>query len=115
MHMIVPTLVFQKGANGSPNGCPYLQAIRGQLAAGIAGGTSGEYLDTIFTHRELLLANPSAHMGCAEEFERLASCLEARPRWSWQSHQARADGEAARAYREERRALVDWSGGGWLR
>jgi hypothetical protein len=82
--------------------------------AGAAGGTSGEYLETIFTHRELLLANPAAHRACAEGFHGLALCLDARAgHWAWRP-QHDADGEAAAAYRSEAKALERWVTGGWL-
>ena len=49
-----------------PNcGCAYLQAVHEQIRAGKYTTTSGDYLETIFTHREALFAFPQGHRACA--------------------------------------------------
>jgi hypothetical protein len=58
-------------------GCAYLQAVQAQLER--FPTTGGEYLDAIFTHREMFRAHPPAHTSCARGFSDLAKALEARP------------------------------------
>ncbi|KAF8176533.1 hypothetical protein BJ912DRAFT_698013 [Pholiota molesta] len=53
-------------------GCVYLQTIQAQLQAQGYPTTGGEYLDTIFTHREILFSYPSAHLECARALSDLA-------------------------------------------
>ncbi|KZT21042.1 hypothetical protein NEOLEDRAFT_797687 [Neolentinus lepideus HHB14362 ss-1] len=62
-----------------------------RLAAG------GEYLDVIFTHRELLFAYPAAHRACARGFSDLARRLEVR---AWRADRE-GDSEAVVAFRNE--------------
>jgi len=58
-------------------GCAYLQAVQAQLEW--FPTTGGEYLEAIFTHREVFYAHPPAHRNCARGFSDLAKSLEARP------------------------------------
>ena len=59
--------------------------------------TGGEYLEAIFTHREVLHALPQRHRDCAVAFTDIASCLEKR---GWRSDRD-ADYEAVAAFRHE--------------
>ncbi|TBU58214.1 hypothetical protein BD310DRAFT_493535 [Dichomitus squalens] len=62
-----------------PNcGCAYLQAVHEQIRSGKYGTTSGDYLETIFTHRDALFAFPQGHRSCAAGFTELARDLEQR-------------------------------------
>jgi hypothetical protein len=80
-----------------PRGCAYLRAIWHQLEWGSYPTTGGEYLDAIFTHREILFAQPAAHPDCARAFSNLAGMLEER---AWRSDRD-ADSEAVAAFRHE--------------
>ncbi|KAH9942138.1 uncharacterized protein BXZ73DRAFT_87829 [Epithele typhae] len=60
------------------SGCAYLQAVSAQIRAGVYGTTGGDFLETIFTHREALFAYPEGHRGCAAGFTTLARDLETR-------------------------------------
>lgn len=77
------------------HGCGYLQAIRSHIDN--FSTTSGEYLEAIFTHREIFAAYPSAHQGCARGFSDLAQLLEKRP---WRADRD-SDGEAVSVFRHE--------------
>jgi hypothetical protein len=81
----------------APCGCAYLRAIRHQLERGAYPTTGGEYLDAIFTHREILGAQPEAHQDCARAFSDLAGMLERR---GWRCD-GDGDGEAVAAFRHE--------------
>lgn len=59
--------------------------------------TGGEYLETIFTHREILSSYPSAHHQCARAFSDIAYMLEQR---AWRADRD-ADSEAVSAFRHE--------------
>ncbi|TFK44918.1 hypothetical protein BDQ12DRAFT_673812 [Crucibulum laeve] len=76
-------------------GCAYLQTIRSQLDN--YPTTGGEYLEAIFTHREILLSFPAAHHQCARGFSDLAYMLEQR---AWRADRE-ADTEAVTAFRHE--------------
>jgi hypothetical protein len=76
-------------------GCAYLQAIRSQLDG--YQTTGGEYLEAIFTHREILSAYPAAHHLCARGFSDMAYALEQR---AWRADRD-ADTEAVAAFRYE--------------
>ncbi|KAH6913932.1 hypothetical protein BKA70DRAFT_1259896 [Coprinopsis sp. MPI-PUGE-AT-0042] len=76
-------------------GCAYLQAIRGQIES--FQTTSGEYLETIFTHREILASHPAAHRDCARAFSDIAYVLEKR---GWRSDRE-SDSEAVSTFRHE--------------
>lgn len=78
-------------------GCIYLQTIQAQLQAQGYPTTGGEYLDTIFTHREILFSYPGAHMECARALSDLAYQLETR---AWRADRE-ADLEAVTAFRHE--------------
>ncbi|KAI0767116.1 hypothetical protein C8Q74DRAFT_932616 [Fomes fomentarius] len=91
---------------GTPygQGCAYLQAIHDQIRAGGYITTGGDYLETIFTHREALYAYPQGHRMCAVGFSELANDLARRERqhlasgWrpDWDG-----DSEAVSAFRHE--------------
>ncbi|PIL33541.1 hypothetical protein GSI_04164 [Ganoderma sinense ZZ0214-1] len=68
----------QSAASGSCCGCAYLQAVCAQIREGAYATTSGDFLETIFTHREALLAFPQGHRACAAGFTELARDLETR-------------------------------------
>ncbi|KAF8967964.1 hypothetical protein BDZ97DRAFT_1903191 [Flammula alnicola] len=76
-------------------GCAYLQAIHSQMQD--YPTTGGEYLDAIFTHREILFSYPAAHQECARAFTDLAYMLEKR---AWRADRE-ADTEAVTAFRHE--------------
>ena len=59
-------------------GCAYLQAVCAQIRTGAYSTTSGDFLETIFTHREALFAFPAGHRACAAGFSELARDLERR-------------------------------------
>lgn len=88
-----------------PFGCAYLQTIRSQidqsdsavLAAGGFPTTGGEYVEAIFTHREIFSAHPVAHRDCARGFSDIAGLLEKR---AWRADRE-ADTEAVGAFRYE--------------
>jgi len=80
-----------------PCGCAYLRAIRHQLEWGAYPTTGGEYLDAIFTHREILFSQPAVHQDCARALSDLAGMLEKR---AWRSDRD-ADSEAVVAFRHE--------------
>ncbi|KAI0941625.1 hypothetical protein AcW1_003471 [Taiwanofungus camphoratus] len=80
-----------------PCGCALLQAIRGQVCAGLYPTTGGEYLEAIFTHREVFCAFPQGHRTCALGFSDLAMDLEQRAARSDRD----GDAEAVAAFRHE--------------
>ncbi|EFI28131.1 hypothetical protein CC1G_14158 [Coprinopsis cinerea okayama7 len=76
-------------------GCAYLQAIQSQIDN--YPTTGGEYVEAIFTHREIFAAHPVAHRDCARGFSDIASVLEKR---AWRADRE-ADVEAVSAFRHE--------------
>jgi len=87
-------------SNSDPWGCAYVQAVRQQLDN--FATTGGEYLETIFTHREIFSAYPEAHRQCARGFSDLAFMLERR---AWRADRD-ADLEAITAFRHEAWAIA---------
>ncbi|KAH8828424.1 hypothetical protein DL96DRAFT_1443917, partial [Flagelloscypha sp. PMI_526] len=77
------------------HGCAFLQAICSQMANYTT--TQGEYLESIFVHRELYNAVPQSHKGCSARYRELAQCLETRV---WRCDRE-GDAEAASAFRYE--------------
>lgn len=77
------------------HGCAYLQALLSQVDN--YQTTGGEYLEAIFTHREILFTHPRAHQECARGFSDLAYVLEQR---AWRADRD-ADIEAVVAFRNE--------------
>jgi len=59
--------------------------------------TNGEYLEAIFTHRELYAAHPQGHRLCALAFSEVAYDMEKR---AWRADRD-ADSEAVSAFRHE--------------
>ncbi|KAI0753152.1 hypothetical protein C8Q80DRAFT_496499 [Daedaleopsis nitida] len=82
-----------------PCGCAYLQAVHAQIRAGSYTTTSGDYLETIFTHRETFYAFPPGHRTCALGFSELANGLAERQR-AWRPDWD-GDSEAVSAFRHE--------------
>ncbi|PPQ87461.1 hypothetical protein CVT25_008197 [Psilocybe cyanescens] len=76
-------------------GCAYLQVVRSQMED--YPTTNGEYLDAIFTHREILYSYPAGHYECARAFSEIAYMLEKR---AWRADRE-ADIEAVTAFRHE--------------
>lgn len=76
-------------------GCAYLQAIKERLDQ--YPTTGGDYLDAIFTHREIFLAYPGAHQECARLYSDIAYAIEQR---AWRADRD-ADTEAVAAFRHE--------------
>jgi hypothetical protein len=87
-------------SNDETYGCAYLQTIRQQLDNFVT--TSGEYLEAIFTHREILSSYPAAHRQCARGFSDIAYMLEQR---AWRADRE-ADTEAVTAFRHEAWAIA---------
>jgi len=83
------------------HGCAYLQAIQAQLE--IYPTTGGDYLEAIFTHREILSAFPEGHRYCARGFNDIAYALEHR---AWRADRD-ADCEAVSAFRYEAWLIAD--------
>lgn len=65
--------------------------------------TGGEYLDAIFTHRDMVYGQPAIHQECARAFSDLATILQKR---AWRSDRE-ADPEAVSTFNHE--AWVVWS------
>ncbi|EKM81145.1 hypothetical protein AGABI1DRAFT_112836 [Agaricus bisporus var. burnettii JB137-S8] len=86
-------------------GCAYLQMIREQLNN--YPTTGGEYLDAIFTHREIFNAYPVAHRNCARAFSDLAYSIEQR---AWRADRD-ADTDAVTAFRHEAWMIASTSPG----
>lgn len=86
-----------KPTESAPCGCGLLQAIHAQLTSDRFPTTGGDYLEAIFTHREVFHAFPQGHRGCAVAFTDIASCLEKR---AWRADRD-ADYEAVAAFRNE--------------
>ncbi|KAJ7782655.1 hypothetical protein B0H16DRAFT_463950 [Mycena metata] len=76
-------------------GCAYLQAIQSQLAN--FPTTGGEYIESIFTHRQIFFAYPGGHRFCAKAFSDLACSLQRR---EWRADRD-ADMEAVSAFNYE--------------
>lgn len=69
--------------------------------------TGGEYVEAIFTHREIFSAHPAVHRECAKGFTDLAAVLEKRA-WKadWESNPSAestlmSETEAVSAFRYE--------------
>ncbi|KAK7472400.1 hypothetical protein VKT23_000515 [Stygiomarasmius scandens] len=77
------------------HGCAYLKAIQSQMDS--YQTTNGDYLEAIFTHREILCSFPPAHTECARAFSDIAFGLEHR---AWRADRE-ADTEAVVAFRHE--------------
>ncbi|RPD57700.1 hypothetical protein L226DRAFT_467721 [Lentinus tigrinus ALCF2SS1-7] len=82
-------------------GCAYLQAILDQIRSGAYTTTGGDYLETIFTHREALYAFPQGHRDCAVGFSELASHLARRERQMGWRPDWEGDSDAVNAFRNE--------------
>lgn len=77
--------------------------MRAQLTSDRFPTTGGEYLEAIFTHREVFSAFPQGHRECAIAFSSLASSLESR---DWRADRE-GDAEAVAAFRHEAWALAN--------
>ncbi|KAJ6593460.1 hypothetical protein B0H19DRAFT_21535 [Mycena capillaripes] len=78
-------------------GCAYLQAVQFQLDTENFPTTGGEYIESIFTHRQIFFAFPGGHRCCARAFSDLACSLQRR---EWRADRD-ADMEAATAFHYE--------------
>ncbi|KAJ7209710.1 hypothetical protein GGX14DRAFT_364073, partial [Mycena pura] len=76
-------------------GCAYLQAIQSQLEN--FPTTGGEYIESIFTHRQIFFAFPGGHRCCARAYSDLACSLQRR---DWRADRE-ADMEAVNAFHYE--------------
>ncbi|KAJ6631578.1 hypothetical protein B0H10DRAFT_2207209 [Mycena sp. CBHHK59/15] len=76
-------------------GCAYLQDIQSQLEE--YPTTGGEYIESIFTHRQNFFAFPGGHRCCARAFSDLACALQRR---EWRADRE-ADTEAVTAFHYE--------------
>ncbi len=81
----------------APSGCALLRQILEQLSSDRFPTTGGDYLETIFTHREVFRAFPQGHRECAVSFSDLANYLERR---EWRADRD-SDAEAVAAFRHE--------------
>ncbi|KAJ7502997.1 hypothetical protein B0H11DRAFT_613860 [Mycena galericulata] len=79
----------------SYQGCAYLQSIQSQLES--FPTTGGEYIESIFTHRQIFFAFPGGHRCCARAFSDLACSLQRR---EWRADRE-ADQEAVSAFNYE--------------
>ncbi|KAJ7169075.1 hypothetical protein C8R43DRAFT_982173 [Mycena crocata] len=79
----------------SYQGCAYLQSIQSQLDS--FPTTGGEYIESIFTHRQIFFAYPGGHRCCARAFSDLACSLQRR---EWRADRE-ADMEAVTAFHYE--------------
>ncbi|KAJ6589894.1 hypothetical protein DFH09DRAFT_1245174 [Mycena vulgaris] len=79
----------------SYQGCAYLQSIQSQLDS--FPTTGGEYIESIFTHRQIFFAYPGGHRCCARGFSDLACSLQRR---EWRADRE-ADMEAVTAFHYE--------------
>jgi len=99
-----------------PEPCALLQAIIGVYDPTTEDEldhfptTCGEYLDLLFTHRELFTAAPSTHTGCPAGLTRLARALELR---AWRVDRE-CDSEAIAAFRHESWQISAWLGSGGM-
>ena len=89
----------------APTGCAYLQMLRSQIDESLTSG--GEYVEAIFTHREIFSAQPAVHRDCAKGFTDIAAVLEKRA-WKadWESNpdaqgMLMSETEAVSAFRYE--------------
>ncbi|KAL0571797.1 hypothetical protein V5O48_010171 [Marasmius crinis-equi] len=78
-------------------GCAYLKILQGQIALDGYSTTGGDYLEAIFTHREIFTSFPPSHTECARAFSDIAFSLERR---AWRADRD-ADTEAVAAFRHE--------------
>jgi len=78
-------------------GCAYLQTIQSQLDSEKFPTTGGEYIESIFTHRQIFFAFPGGHRCCARAFSDLACSLQQR---EWRADRE-ADMEAVIAFNYE--------------
>ncbi|KAJ7099554.1 hypothetical protein B0H15DRAFT_552165 [Mycena belliarum] len=76
-------------------GCAYLQSIQSQLDS--FPTTGGEYIESIFTHRQIFFAFPGGHRCCARAFSDIACSLQHR---EWRADRE-ADMEAVNAFHYE--------------
>ncbi|KAK1224603.1 hypothetical protein PQX77_012498 [Marasmius sp. AFHP31] len=79
------------------HGCAYLKILQGQIALDGYPTTGGDYLEAIFTHREIFTSFPPSHQECARAFSDIAFELERR---AWRADRD-ADTEAVAAFRHE--------------
>lgn len=87
-------------SNAPRPGCAYLQAIHDQLES--YPTTNGEYLEALFTHREIFAAFPSGHRTCVNGMLALAAALESR---EWRTDRDE-DYEAVSAFRHEAKMMM---------
>ena len=80
-----------------PCGCGLLQYIRSQISSDQYSTTGGDYLETVFIHRDLYRAYPQGHQECIIVFNDLARVLEQR---AWRADRE-SDAEAAAAFKQE--------------
>ncbi|KAF7362259.1 hypothetical protein MVEN_00572300 [Mycena venus] len=79
------------------HGCAYLQTIQSQLDSEKFPTTGGEYIEAIFTHRQIFFAFPGGHRSCAIAFSDIACHLQRR---EWRADRE-ADMEAVTAFNYE--------------
>lgn len=76
-------------------GCAFLQAVQAQMDTFPDSGS--QYLETVFTHREIFMSHPTAHPQCSRGFSDMAYILEQQ---AWKEERA-ADNVAVAAFRHE--------------
>ncbi|KAF8178657.1 hypothetical protein K438DRAFT_1270622 [Mycena galopus ATCC 62051] len=73
------TLHLRPNSPSEPyQGCAYLQTIQSQLDSEKFPTTGGEYIESIFAHRQIFFAFPGGHRCCARAFSDLACSLQRR-------------------------------------
>lgn len=77
------------------SGCAFLQAVQAQMDTFPDSGS--QYLETVFTHREIFMSHPTAHPQCSRGFSDMAYTLEQQ---AWKEERA-ADNVAVAAFRHE--------------
>ena len=78
-------------------GCGLLQYTQEQVASDRFPTTGGDYLDTLFTHRDMYRAFPQGHQECVIALNDLARSIELR---AWRADRD-SDYEAVAAFRNE--------------
>ncbi|KAF9262576.1 hypothetical protein L218DRAFT_945127 [Marasmius fiardii PR-910] len=85
-------------------GCSYLKVLQEQIVIDGYPTTGGDYLEAIFTHREMFASYPGSHRDCPRAFSDIAFLLERR---AWRADRD-ADTEAVVAFRQEAWMIAAW-------
>ncbi|KAG7086483.1 hypothetical protein E1B28_002433 [Marasmius oreades] len=99
-----PTQSRNDKSTNETYGCTYLKVLQEQIAIEGYPTTGGDYLEAIFTHRELFTSYRGSHQDCARAFSDIAFSLERR---AWRADRD-ADSEAVAAFRHEAWMIAAW-------